>query len=402
MNQRIALIADGRLVLAGTDGKSARHDCEFAADIERREQRSAEKNSWLRGGDEGQMGMFNRSSLWGQRGGGGGGSPRPRIVAVAGGDRPESMVYALWTGVVGAVLDFDFTENYERRVFHRERFHVSEFDRHAGDGRIACRFGDDEASNLAVLEPDGRNAKPVTEGDSIDAAPSWVPGAEAIVYHSAGLSRDPQGQVRGLGPFSIHRIDLASGDLETVLESPAHDLLAPHADASGRLHFIRRNYEGPEGLKPSAWVTLKDALLFPFRVIRALVDFFQIFSQMVSRKPLTTAGGPKHQGPEPVRMWIHGRMIDVQKAAGANAPDGALAPADWVLVRRESDGTETVLAKHVLAYDLAEDGRIAWSDGKNLHLIAAPSGGGKKLLSEPLIDSVKWLEPYRGELKSED
>jgi hypothetical protein len=142
------------------------------------------------------------------------------------------------------------------------------------------------------------------------------------------------------------------------------------------------------------WVTLKDAALFPFRVIRAMVDFFQIFSMMVSKKPLTTASGPKAQGPEPMQMWIHGRMIDVQKASAANAPDGALAPADWELVKRAPDGTESVLAKHVLAYDLDSEGRIAWSDGKNLHLIEG--GAKKKLLSEPLIDSVKWLEEFEG------
>ena len=49
MENRIALIADGKLILAGTDGSLKRHDCEFATGIERREQRSAEKNSWLRG-----------------------------------------------------------------------------------------------------------------------------------------------------------------------------------------------------------------------------------------------------------------------------------------------------------------------------------------------------------------
>jgi hypothetical protein len=102
MNDRIALLADGRLIVAATDGTSKRHDCEFAAEIERREQRSAEKNSWLRGDQEAPGGMFNRSSLWGGKGVPRGVSVRPRVVAVAGGDRPESMVYALWTGVVGA------------------------------------------------------------------------------------------------------------------------------------------------------------------------------------------------------------------------------------------------------------------------------------------------------------
>jgi len=64
-------------------------------------------------------------------------------------------------------------------------------------------------------------------------------------------------------------------------------------------------------------------------------------------------------------------------------------------VKRTANGTETVLARHVLAYDLANDGRIVWSDGKNLHLIGA-DGSKRKLLSEPLIDSVKWLETFEG------
>ena len=71
------------------------------------------------------------------------------------------------------------------------------------------------------------------------------------------------------------------------------------------------------------WVTLKDTLLFPFRLVRAIVDFAQIFSQLVSKKPLTTTGGPKAKGPEPVRMWIHGRMIDAEKTAKEGGPEGA-------------------------------------------------------------------------------
>lgn len=394
--RRIALLADGRLLLATPDGKATRHGCEFASTIERREQQSAQKNSWLRGGSESSP-MFSRGSLWGQRGQG---SPavRPRIIAVVAGERPDSMMYALWTGVVGAVLDFDFVENYERRVFHREHFHVAELDRHPLDGRLACRIGDQEMSNLAVLDPDGRNARPVTEGDSIDGAPSWIPGEEhALVYHSAGLSRDPNGHARGLGPFGIHRIDLQTGELATLLESPGHDLLEPQLDSAGNLYYIRRNYEGPNGPRVPVWITLKDTVLFPFRVLRVLVDFFQILSNLVSKKPLTSSGGAKIDGPAPVQMWIHGRLIDVKKASQNKAPDGALAPADWELVRRSPGGSETVLARHVLAYDLATDGQILWSDGKNLHLIAA-DGSKRKLLAEPLIDSVKWLEPFAGEV----
>jgi len=254
------------------------------------------------------------------------------------------------------------------------------------------RFGDNLVSHLVLLDPDGRNASPLTEGDSTDGAPSWVPGKkDEIVYHSSGVSRDASGRVLGQSHYLIQHLDLATGCLETLLEDPNHDLLAPRRDIAGNLYFIRRPYEGPGGRRPPFWVTVKDVLLFPFRLARALVDFFQIFSQVVSRKPLTASGGPKSQGPEPARLWIHGRLVDANETAKRGDDTGAFAPSDWVLVRRAPDGGETVLARRVLTYDLAEDGRILCSDGQNVHIL--DGRGMRKVLSEPLTDTVKWIEP---------
>ena len=100
------------------------------------------------------------------------------------------------------------------------------------------------------------------------------------------------------------------------------------------------------------------------------------------------------QGPEPVKLWIHGRLLELGKDTAKTHPEGALAPADWVLVRRSPDGQETVLAKHVVAYDLSSDGRIAWSDGRNVHLLS--NGRSEKLTSEAMISAVKWIEPLAG------
>lgn len=390
MTKRIALIADGRLVVTGTDGNSAVHECQFATDMERRQQQSIDKNAWLSGG--GEDSLFSRSTVWGNRATGRQPGPRPRIVAVSGGDRQESMVYSLWTGKVGAFLDYDFAEKYERRVFHRENFMISEMDRNASSGRLICRLGDGTESSLALLDSDGRNARAITEGDSTDGAPSWIPqSTDELVYHSAGISRDSSGFVRGLGPFVIHRLNLTNGNLHTLMESPEHDLLAPKIGSDGSLYLIRRPYEGPFGKRPSAWITLKDALLFPFRLLRALIDFFHIFSQLVSKKPLSSAGGPQLQGPEPSRLWIHGRLIEIGRNTAKTHPEGALAPAEWVLVKKSPDGNETVLAKHVVAFDLSANDQIVWTDGRNLHLLA--SSRSSKIMSETLIESVKWIEP---------
>lgn len=387
---RIALIADGRLLLTDTNGTTKRHDCTFASEMESRQQRSAEKNAWKKA-DSGAVGMFSRSSLWNQ-------SdesavlPRPRIVSVCGGLNPNSMVYSLWTGVVGAFLNYDFEESYEQRVFHRERFHAAEFQRDPRTGRLVCRHGDGEISNLALLDPDGRNLVTFTEGDSIDGSPSWDPSSpDTVVYHSAGISRDQHGYAHGFSNFTIERVNMKTGEIETLLNEPESDLLCPQFSSAGELYFIRRPYHGPGGKRPSAWVTLKDTLLFPFRLVRAIIDFAHIFSQLVSKKPLTTSGGPKAKGPEPVRMWIHGRMIDAEKVASEGGPEGSFAPADWRLIKRSANGSETEIAKHVLAYDLSSDGKLLFTDGRSTYLLE--NGNKKKISSEPMTDSVKWIEP---------
>lgn len=389
MSNRIALIADGRLLLTDLNGSFRRHECTFASEMESRQQRSAQKNTWKKA-DSGGGNMLSRSSLWNQNDESAV-LPRPRIVSVCSGSRPNSMVYTLWTGVVGAYLNFDFEEAYEQRVFHRERFHAADFHRDPRSGRLVCRHGDGEISNLALLDPDGRNLFSFTEGDSIDGAPSWDPmSPETVIYHSAGISRDQHGYTHGLSHFTIESVNLKNGEIETLLSEPESDLLCPHFNNEGELFFIRRPYYGPAGKRPSGWVTLKDTLLFPFRLVRAIVDFAQIFSQLVSKKPLTTSGGPKSKGPEPVRMWIHGRMLDVDKAANEGGSEGSFAPADWRLIKRSPNGNEIEVAKHVLAYDLSSDGKLLFTDGRAIYTLE--NGSKKKIGSEPMTDCVKWIE----------
>jgi hypothetical protein len=64
MKPLIALIADGRLIITALDGSSKTHECQFAADILRRQQQSSEKNSWMRGDQNGgNGGMFSSSTI---------------------------------------------------------------------------------------------------------------------------------------------------------------------------------------------------------------------------------------------------------------------------------------------------------------------------------------------------
>jgi hypothetical protein len=382
MTHSLGIIADGRLFLVDENGGKIIHSSDFGVDIERRMDRIAEKKAWK---SQGGGGMFGQGDTWGQQAQIS--RVKPRIEAVIKGSEADKFAYLLTTEAIGAFLEYNLAEEYERRVFHKEGFFASEFDRDPATGRLVCRFGrGHEATQIALLDSDGRDAKPVTEGDALDGCPSWDRSKEdTILFHSAGLAYSRQGYINGTAPYAIEQLNLRTSKLQTVLAAEDTDYLCPRTDSEGNLYFMSRNYEGPGGPKPPIWTTIKDTLLFPFRLARSFIDFFQIFSQLVSKKPLTTAGGPKKNGPEPVHLWLYGRLLTPDK----ENKDDSLASADWKLNKRSPDGITTVLASHILAYDLHDDGTILASDGCNLRLIKGKSN--TVLTKIPLTESVRWL-----------
>ena len=382
MTHILGIVADGRLFLVDENGEQTIHNSDFAEDIERRMDRIAEKKAWK---NEGGGGMFGQGDTWGQQANIS--RIKPRIEAVIKGKDSENFAYLLTTEAVGAFLEYNTTEEYERRVFHKEGFFANEFDRDPVSGRLICRFGrGDDATQIALLDPDGRDPSPLTEGDALDGSPTWDRSKEdTILFHSAGLAYDKRGFIRGTGPYSIEQLDLSSSKLKTLLSSEVTDYLCPQKDSEGNLYFLSRSYEGPGGPKAPILTTIKDTLLFPLRLIRSFIDFFQIFSQLVSKKPLSTAGGPKKNGPEPAQIWLYGRLLTPDK----ESKDGSLASADWKLKMRSPEDKETTIASHILAYDLREDGTIVASDGRNLRLI---KGKSNKILTKiPLTESVRWI-----------
>ena len=74
----------------------------------------------------------------------------------------------------------------------------------------------------------GTDFRELTEGDSFDQLPRWVPGPKRrIVFQSAGVGRDSAGRFAGLGPCSIQQLDVDSGDLQEIASESGRDLLQP-------------------------------------------------------------------------------------------------------------------------------------------------------------------------------
>ncbi|MGB0579474.1 MAG: hypothetical protein ACPGVU_07210, partial [Limisphaerales bacterium] len=102
-------------------------------------------------------------------------------------------------------------------------------------------------------------------------------------------------------------------------------------------------------------------------------------------KKLTTAGGPTKPGPDMKQMMIWGNVVAAQREDDSEQQE--LIPSSWQLIRRSESGTESVLAKAVLSYDLCPHGTIVYSTGSAIHTID-PDGKKEKILTGEMIEQV--------------
>jgi hypothetical protein len=299
---------------------------------------------------------------------GGGNQVSPRAVAIqatsAQFSAPGRVLYFLRDSSFGGLFEYDLVQDTEKRLLHKQYLSLEDLRIHPDGHQLLCaEHARNGAANIVVMDADGGNWRELTSGDTVDTAPAWVPGQEhGILFQSSGLARNEAGYVLAQGPASIQMADTAAGSLTTILEDPHFDFLQPRVGADGFLYFIRRPFEAPRyGVEN----VVTDALLFPFRVLRALFHYLNFFSLMYSRKPLITAAGPALQA-DLKEILIKGKRLDAEAALRTGIPLGgvpSLVPASWQLVCRSPQGVEHVLASHVASFDIASGGTILFSNG---------------------------------------
>jgi hypothetical protein len=383
MNLTIAWLAQGKIRLKSGDEPPRTIESRFGQLIRERAVRSLQRHSWKTQG-EGEK-FLAGAMLWG-RVAKDPAAIRVAITSLCRGSTVGQVLYSLETDDLCAILAAENLGAEERRLWNKNDKRLSHLTV-APDGAVACSvrhpFG---TANLAVRLDEESGFGEVTEGDSVDAAPRWIPGAgRRLVFQSAGVGRDRQGHFAGLTPFSIVRLDLENGEMMTLAEDAKHDLLTPQMNADGALYYIRRPYITGREIYPGRF--LKDVILFPFRLCSAIFHYLQFFSMRYTGKKLTTAGGAPGREMDLKQMMIWGNVVSAERAghSGGDAPD--LVPKTWQLVRRGPGAAEEIIAKGVLAYDLAPDGSVIYSNGSAIHVID-PKGISKRIVVESMIEQV--------------
>lgn len=306
---------------------------------------------------------------------------------------PEGgLLYSMETDSISGIFLRD-AAGAETRLFHTADFRIRHAALHSDGATLAATafHKDSMRSNIALLLLHGTDFSEVTEGDSFDQVPQWVPGeGRRVVFQSAGVGRDAAGNFAGLGPCTIHRLDADSGDLEEIAAEDGKDLLQPRQTVDGTLYYIRKPYES--GIPAVSLLgSLQDAAMFPFRIGRAVFQYFNIFSMMYTGKPLVTNKGAVQRPVDPRQALIYGNLAQAQRMQAQEDDQQGLVPPSWELVRMRPGGQMETVAKNVLTYDLAGDlangGRILLSNGASI-LAVEEDGRSKRIAKGELIERV--------------
>ena len=287
-----------------------------------------------------------------------------RINGIAKND--TGIIYTADLGGMGGIYGKNVTSDKapEDHIFASMDMSIGEID--IKDGRIAA-IAD---GHLAVFEKDG-SFREIIDGDTYESDPFWSATDGRIFCSSAGYARDSVGMVAAEAPRSILSIDLDAGEMNELYSDEKSDLLKPKNDSSGSFYYIRQPYkqQGPE--KEPLW---KDILLFPFRLLKAILGFLNAFSVLFGGSSLR-GGNPQNGDIKSKQrserdIYFEGRLIEAEKNEKENAAAGDKNPGiisrSRVLVKVDADGKETVIKKGVLDYALLDDGSIICSNGSQL------------------------------------
>jgi len=345
-----AYISGGRLYVSRNGAKPVEIESAFAAQVVARHQQAMERRQWKAG--SGDSMMTRGYDLWGNgsRGGSGDDSMLVRMLSVTGSPRPELIYYSLATDAVGGLFCQNLDTGEERRVFHKERYHLDDLAHHPTRNEILAVKRDADGSSIVITACERFDVHTVTEGDSLDLSPSWIPGEEdSFVYQSAGVGRNQSGNAIGLGPCSIIRVDMKSGRSTVLLEDEQYDYLSPRMDKEGNLYCIRRKYDRG-GRALTVGETIKEFVLVPVRLVKALFGFLNMMSQIFGKESLlkTGVGGKKEIDRQEV--FLKGRLIDLKKRENAKEEHG-IAPSDWTLIKVDPSGAVSEVRGNVCDFD---------------------------------------------------
>ena len=391
MSQEFLSITRGELWLRGGGAAPVQIESPFARELIQREANSRRTTSWKHAEREESKGMLSGAALWG-RGGPGGAMAPARFQHVCRGG-PRTIYYVLSVGRSIGLFRYELDEKREVRLFHRQHTPILGMAYVPETRHLVLAVGQpDGTAQLEVFDEEGNAKGAITGGDSLDAAPAAMPGATStLVYQSCGVARHAEsGVVVAMAHSTVNWLDYKSAEMDSLLDDPEWDYIVPRIAADGTLYAIRRPVEKPAHERAGG--AIKDTLMMPLRLGKAVFGYLNFFSMIYGKEPLRSAGGPRtpELDQDLGQLWLHGRMIELSKVRNDPQYAGNLVPGSWQLIAQEGRrASPRVVASHVAHFDLAPDGTVLYSNGYDI--FSWSRGEQRKLDREALVEGLAAL-----------
>ena len=323
---------------------------------------------------------------------------RPTGICLA--DDLEHFIYTIQVDEFFGVFSKSLgnKDEAEGHIMHTNNIQMYDLDYNSANQKVALSLGKDEISkHLALLDPKTAQYKVLTEGECVDANPSWSKAeANTIIYDSCGIGVDGNGIPVALGECNICRLNLDTCEIDEVIGFEGLDCIKPKEDASGNIYFIRRPKAHKSG-QANPVDMLINFLLIPVKIARALFMWLNFFTIRYTGDSLSTnnKNGTKAKKKSEEELFIEGNLIKADQNQKANERKGekyaGILPRDWELMKYTLGGELTSIKKGVLAFDLHSDGSITYSNGKHL-IRLLESGEEEKLVDLPLVNYIKIID----------
>jgi len=237
--------------------------------------------------------------------------------------------------------------------------------------------------HLALMHTDNSDFTQLTEGDCLDQNPRWSKKYPDVIYYdSCGIAFTDNGHFLAYGPRSIYRFNTKTKELDEVLSDDNFDFYCPYQDENGDLFYIKRPYKPRQDNKNP----IKDFLLAPFKILRAIGGWLDFFTVRYTGENLKTSGPnpAKHSNKTPEELFVDGNLLKAEQNLKNNMRMGdahpGYIPKDWQLMVKSADGEEKVLKHGVLSYCMMPKNELIYSNGQ--YIIFAESNSKEKVLAK--------------------
>lgn len=374
---------DGLKLITYENGKTREYGCEFHEKYMEAAKKEAKNSEWKTQG-QGARFMGAQSNINPEK------SDISYYNSVEFFNSPDKLIFSVTVNGLSGVLTKDLsaeTDSEGHIVHSRDEVFCGAAPSANGNTFATCIKENYVNGHLAVYNLADDDYSVLTDGDSADSDAVYsLKNSETIYFSSKGAGRNGDGEFVEYSPSSIFTYNTASGEVSEILSADKKSFTKPKEDEDGNLYYIVK----PERKeKRGFWGTLLDIILIPWRLLKAIFNFFEFFTVAFTGKGFSEKSNnpAKTQDKTQKELFIEDNLINAEEEYKKNLRHkdnfAGIAPWDWQLVKRTPCGDEISIKNGVIDYCLLRDGGVIYTNGK--HVIKVLAGGKTEKIADAAL-----------------